>query len=110
KQFPMFSSAWTGRPDPGLSYELMFRGDSYFNVGKAELPGLKEAMAAVAAAETQQAQTAAIRDVAAIVAGEAPYIPVFFQIDDAAYHANVRGYQPNLLGKPKFLSVYLQPK
>ncbi|MGE0798261.1 MAG: ABC transporter substrate-binding protein [Lautropia sp.] len=107
KQFPMLSSAWTGRPDPGLSYELMFRKESYFNVGKVDYPGLDAAMSKMAAAASQQEQAAAISDVAAIVAKEAPYIPVFFQIDDAAYHANVRGYQPNLLGKPKFLGVNL---
>jgi peptide/nickel transport system permease protein/peptide/nickel transport system substrate-binding protein len=107
KQFPMLSTAWTGRPDPGLSYQLMFRPDSPFNAGKVDLPGLSNALAAISAAGSKDAEVQAIRNAAAIAAQEGAYIPVFFQIDDAAFHANVRGYQPNLLGKPKFGGVYL---
>ena len=31
-------SAWTGRPDPSLTYSLMFTKDAYYNAGRAPVP------------------------------------------------------------------------
>src|SRR5690606_24809481 len=47
KEGDLLLSAWTGRPDPTLSYALMYAGDSYFNTGKVPPPeGLMEALIA----------------------------------------------------------------
>ena len=39
-------SSWSGRPDPSLTYSLMFGSDSFFNPGHGVTPGLDEAIAA----------------------------------------------------------------
>src|SRR5258708_24692015 len=31
-------AAWTGRPDPSLTYSLMFTKDAYYNGGRAPVP------------------------------------------------------------------------
>ena len=36
-------AAWTGRPDPSLTYSLMFTKDAYYNGGRAPVPPELEA-------------------------------------------------------------------
>jgi hypothetical protein len=44
KKFDVLLSAWTGRPDPAMTYGLMYAKDAYFNAGRVEVshhhPGL----------------------------------------------------------------------
>ena len=39
-------SSWSGRPDPSLTYSLMFGSKSFFNPGHGVTPGLDAAIAA----------------------------------------------------------------
>jgi peptide/nickel transport system substrate-binding protein len=33
----MLLSAWTGRPDPSMTYSLMYSKDAYFNAGRSTM-------------------------------------------------------------------------
>lgn len=103
----MLLAAWTGRPDPSLSYALMFGKDGYFNPGGAETPGLEAALAATRASEALEARKAAFANVQRIVLENALFGPLVFQSQLVAHTAKVQGWVPTLLGKPRFDDVFL---
>ncbi len=102
-------SAWTGRPDPSLTYSLMFSKDAYFNAGRADPPpGLAEALDASRLKENIDDRKRAFATVQQLVMENALVAPLCFQYELDAMTAKVKGYRPNLLGKPKFEDVYLE--
>ncbi len=102
-------SGWTGRPDPSLSYSLMFGKDSYFNPGRVEgAPGLQGALEATRAVPDQAQRKARFAVVQKMAAEQALYVPLLFQTDTTAITKHVHGFTPNLLGKPRFNDIYLE--
>jgi peptide/nickel transport system permease protein/peptide/nickel transport system substrate-binding protein len=99
-------AAWTGRPDPSVSFALMFNKESFLNAGKAEIsPELTAAILESRRSGDKAARKAALDRAQLLVAENALYIPLVFQPEIAAYTAKVKGYQSNLLGKPRFDDV-----
>lgn len=108
KKGDMFLSAWTGRPDPSLTYQLLFAKDSYFNAGRVEgAAGLTEALAATRVSADPAERRAAFAKLQRIVTENALAVPLMFQPEFDAMIGKVKGYRPNLLGKPKFEDVFL---
>jgi peptide/nickel transport system permease protein/peptide/nickel transport system substrate-binding protein len=107
KQGDLLLAGWTGRPDPTLSYTLMFSKGGYFNPGGAETPGLEAALAATRASPAQDARIAAFAEVQRIVYENQLYAPLLFQSQIVAYANKVQGYRPTLLGKPRFDDVWM---
>jgi peptide/nickel transport system permease protein/peptide/nickel transport system substrate-binding protein len=102
-------AAWTGRPDPSLTYSLMFAKDSYYNAGRTEWsPELTAALLETRASEDLAARKAAFAKVQKIVVESALVMPLVFQLELDGQAAKVKGYKPNLLGKPRFDSVWLE--
>lgn len=102
-------AAWTGRPDPSLSYSLMFLKDAYYNPGRVEVsPELTEAIAASRKSEDLEGRREAFIKVQRLVMENALFAPLAFQYELDAFSNKVKGYKPNLLGKPKFEEVYLE--
>ena len=102
-------SAWTGRPDPSLTYSLMYSKDSYFNAGRADLPAdLPDALKQTRASENIEERRAAFAKVQRIVMENALVCPIAFQFELDALAAKVKGFRPNLLGKPKYEDVWLE--
>ncbi|MFT4097902.1 MAG: ABC transporter substrate-binding protein [Rhodoblastus sp.] len=102
-------SAWTGRPDPSLTYTLMYSKDSYFNAGRADVPAeLPDALKATRASESLDERKKAFAKVQRIVMENALVCPLAFQFELDAHAAKVKGYRPNLLGKPKYEGVWLE--
>ena len=61
-------AAWTGRPDPSLTYSLMFSESSYYNAGRKEWsPELTAALLETRASEDIEARKAAFAKVQKIV-------------------------------------------
>lgn len=101
-------SAWTGRPDPSLTYSLLYLKDAYFNAGRTEAsPELTQAILASRASDDLQARKQELAKVQKIVTDLALAVPLFFQFELVAHSDKVKGYEPNLLGKPKFENVSL---
>jgi ABC-type transport system substrate-binding protein len=108
KQHDAYLSAWTGRPDPSLTYQLMFGKDSFYNVGRTDpVPGLAEALLATRESSDIAARKTAFATLQRLVTENALVVPLLFQFEMDAHTAKVKGYLPNLLGKPKFENVYL---
>ncbi|WP_454620219.1 ABC transporter substrate-binding protein [Bradyrhizobium cenepequi] len=102
-------SAWTGRPDPSLTYSLMFTKDAYFNAGRAPVPSeLEAAIRESRASEDIELRRKAFATVQRLVMENAFVAPLAFQYELVAMNKKVQGYRPNLLGKPKYDDVWLE--
>jgi peptide/nickel transport system permease protein/peptide/nickel transport system substrate-binding protein len=92
---------WSGRPDPGQTYNRLFAQNSYQNPGKVAIPGLDEVLAQAVATEDTAQRAAAYAQADKLIADFAPYAPLYFRGDVTAYSTAVTGYTASLLGKPK---------
>lgn len=102
-------AAWTGRPDPSLTYSLMFTKDAYYNGGRAPVPAeLEAAIKASRASEDIEVRRKAFSTVQRLVMENAFVLPLAFQFELVAMNKKVQGYRPNLLGKPKYDDVWLE--
>lgn len=102
-------SAWTGRPDPSLTYSLMFTKDAYYNAGRAGVPGeLETAIKESRASEDIEVRRKAFAAVQRLVMENAFVVPLAFQFELVAMNKKVQGYRPNLLGKPKYDDVWIE--
>src|SRR5882724_10683188 len=102
-------AAWTGRPDPSLTYSLMFTKDAYFNGGRAPVPPeLEAAIKESRASEDIEIRRKAFATVQRLVMENAFVLPLAFQFELVAMNKRVQGYRPNLLGKPKYDDVWLE--
>ncbi len=102
-------SAWTGRPDPSLTYTLMYSKDSYFNAARADVPAeLPDALKATRLTENIEERKKAFAKVQRIVMENALVCPLAFQFELDAHAGKVKGFKPNLLGKPKYDGVWLE--
>ncbi|WP_249779865.1 ABC transporter substrate-binding protein [Bradyrhizobium sediminis] len=102
-------AAWTGRPDPSLTYSLMFTKDAYYNGGRGAVPAeLEAAIKESRASEDIQIRSKAFATVQRLVMENAFVVPLAFQFELVAMNKKVQGYRPNLLGKPKYDDVWLE--
>jgi peptide/nickel transport system substrate-binding protein len=102
-------AAWTGRPDPSLTYSLMFTKDAYYNGGRAPVPPeLEGAIKESRASEDIEIRRKAFATVQRLVMENAFVAPLAFQFELVAMNKRVQGYKPNLLGKPKYDDVWLE--
>jgi peptide/nickel transport system substrate-binding protein len=102
-------AAWTGRPDPSLTYSLMFTKDAYYNGGRAPVPPeLEAAIRESRASEDIEVRRKAFSTVQRLVMENAFVAPLAFQYELVAMNKRVQGYRPNLLGKPKYEDVWLE--
>src|SRR6266851_1695346 len=102
-------AAWTGRPDPSLTYSLMFTKDAYYNGGRAPVPPeLEAAIKESRASEDIEIRRKAFAVVQRLVMENAFVVPLAFQYELVAMNKRVQGYRPNLLGKPKYDDVWLE--
>lgn len=109
KKFDMLLSAWTGRPDPSMSYSLMFAKDAYYNAGRAEHSAELSALLQESRTREDLAfRKAVFAKIQRIVMENALVAPLGFQFEMNALSKPVQGFTPNLLGKPKFNNVWLQ--
>jgi peptide/nickel transport system substrate-binding protein len=58
--------------------------------------------------EDLEGRSAAFSRVQRLVMENALFAPLAFQFELDAFAAKVKGYKPNLLGKPKFVEVWLE--
>jgi ABC-type transport system substrate-binding protein len=93
--------AWSGRPDPGQTYNRLFAQNSYQNPGKVAIPGLDQVLTQAVSTEDTTQRAAAYAQADKLIADFAPYAPLYFRGDVTAYSTSVTGYTASLLGKPK---------
>ncbi len=109
KKFDMLLSAWTGRPDPSMTYSLMYSKDAYFNAGRVDHgQKLTELLAESRVAERIEGRKLIFWQLQRIVMEQALVAPLAFQYELVAAAQAVKGYKPNLLGKPKYEFISVQ--
>jgi ABC-type transport system substrate-binding protein len=102
-------SQWTGRPDPSLTFTLLYGKDSYFNAGRGEAsPEVTTALAESRASSDLADRKKAFARLQKLVLEQALSVPLLFQFELDAHVAKVKGFKSNLLGKPKFDGVWLE--
>lgn len=109
KKFDALLSAWTGRPDPSMTYSLMFGKGAYYNAGRSEAsPELTALLQESRASEDLAARAQVFAKIQRIAMEQALVAPLAFQFELDALSERTKGYRPNLLGKPKFEDVWLK--
>lgn len=102
-------SVYTGRVDPSQFFSIMFDKTSFINAARMEgAPGLEAAMLAARSAQKLDERRAAIQKVLRMVHEHALYVPLLLQPELDAMNAKVKGFKPNILGKPRFEDVFLE--
>ncbi len=102
-------SVYTGRTDPSQFFSIMFDPKSFINSArKWGVPELEKAMADCRTTFDLEERKKAIGRALKIISDNALYVPVILQTDIAAMQPKVRGYKPNMLGKPRFEDVSLE--
>jgi ABC-type transport system substrate-binding protein len=108
KKGDLLLSAWTGRPDPSLTYALLYSQSSYYNPGRVEPPeGYAEALAASRATQDQAERAGHLAICQKLAMDAVLSIPLSIRYEVNAAGLQVEGYRGNLLGKPKFTDVGL---
>lgn len=103
-----FVSQWTGRPDPTLTFTLLYGRGSYFNSGRQEAsPEITAALAATRASADIEERKKAFSVLQRHVLEQALSVPLLFQFEFDAHHSKVKGFKSNLLGKPRFDGVWI---
>ncbi|MFC3125470.1 ABC transporter substrate-binding protein [Pseudoroseomonas globiformis] len=104
----MLLALWTGRPDPSQPFLLVYGENGFNNAGKVPPP--PEMMQAQVESQSESSQEGRKRAFAKLeraalehaLSAELAFVPGI-----EVFTPNVRGYVPNLLGKPKFNEIHL---
>lgn len=108
KKFDAMVSAWTGRPDPSMTYMALFSKDSYYNAGRTEAsPEISSLLVNSRERFAHSDRQAVFSRLQRLIMEGAYSAPLAFQFDVAGVGPRVKGYKPNLLGKPKFVQASL---
>ncbi|WP_251551216.1 ABC transporter substrate-binding protein [Neobacillus muris] len=103
------TGSWSGRPDPQMTINSLYSKDSFYNPGKISTPEL-EGLISEAASTYEQEKRAElygkISNEAIIQQGIA--IPLFTTPATHAMNKKVKGFEPNLLGKPIFSTLWVE--
>lgn len=102
-------SVYTGRTDPSQFFSIMFDPKSFINPSRMwGAPGLEQAMADCRTTFDLEGRKKAIGKVLKILNDNALYVPLVLQPEVDAMSTRVKGFKPNMLGKPRFEEVYLE--
>lgn len=107
RKAPALLSAWTGRPDPAMTYRLLFSAEGYFNTSDEATPGIEKALERVDEATAQEERAPGLDAAAEAVYEDTPFLPLAFASNLVGVSEDVQGFEDNLLGKPKFTGITL---
>jgi len=107
KKFDILLSAWTGRPDPSMTYALGFDKGAYYNAGREADPELVKLIQQSRESEDLGERAKVFAKIQRFIMENALSAPIAFQYELDALGEKVKGYKPNLLGKPKFENISL---
>jgi len=105
RKFDCFLAAITARPDPSMVPYTLFAKGSTYNGGRQEIPGMEDALAASRSGTTQEARKTALSTVQRIALEQAVFVPLVFDVNIVALSTRFQGFQPNLMGRPRFEEV-----
>lgn len=101
-------SDWSGRPDPSVTFASVFESDAFYNDAKVEgVPGIDAAIVATRQSSDVAVRKAAFATLERLERSGALFAPLAFAPQNVVHASKVGGYVPNLLGKPRFDTVFL---
>ncbi len=106
KDFHAWQGAFSGRPDPFLTYSQTFLSTGQFNRGKMDFPGVDALINEIPKAYTQEEQKPIYEQINKRWIDEAPAIQLFYMPNYAVYSKDLAGEQPNQQGKPDLVTIY----
>ncbi|MGQ4274635.1 ABC transporter substrate-binding protein [Terrihabitans sp. B22-R8] len=105
----MIMTLWTGRPDPSLPFLLVYGENGFNNPGKVPPPPeLAAAQSESQSAVSQDDRRKAFAKLERAALEHALSCEVAFVPGIEVFSPAVKGYTPNLLGKPKFNTIWLE--
>lgn len=100
---------WSGRPDPQMTINSLYSKDSFYNPGKLSTPELESLILEAAGTYDQEQRTELYgKIVNEAIVNEGFSIPLFTTPATLAMDKKIKGFQPNLLGKPIFSSLWVE--
>lgn len=107
KKFDLLLSAWTGRPDPSMTYALGFDKGAYYNASRLADPALSALIQQSRESEDLKERAKVFAKIQRFTMENALSVPLAFQFELDALGEKVNGFKPNLLGKPKYNDISL---
>lgn len=105
----MYCVGWSGRPDPYQTYAALFSSDSAYANPYDEPAGLADLLAATIATDDQDARVGAFAELSQLAIAENHLnLNVVFRPGIQAFTSSVKGYTPNLYGKPIVNEIWLE--
>ena len=96
----MFLASWSGRVDPVITYALMVGSNSFYNASKTKYQNADEIIAELQQTFEKEQQKPLFHKLNAIWIEELPMFPLYYFANVVAYNAELKGGEPNLLGRP----------
>lgn len=100
-----FIAAITSRPDPSMVPYTIFGKSSPYNGGRKEIPGMEEALAESRNGSSNEVRKTGLSKVQRIACEQAVYVPLVFDANVTAMSKKLTGFEPNMLGRPRYESV-----
>ncbi len=108
KKAPAFYSTWTGRPDPQITINQLFSKDSFYNPGGYSTSEIESLISKAASTYDQDERATLYKEInEKAILEEAMIIPIIFEPVVSAMNQQVQGFEPNMMGKPVFSSIWL---
>lgn len=107
KRFDALLSLWTGRPDPSMTYSLVFGAGAYYNASREADPQLMALLRESRETDDNTKRAAVFSKLQRFVMEQALSVPIAFQYELDAIAERAKGYQPNLIGKPKLENMHI---
>jgi ABC-type transport system substrate-binding protein len=105
-KFNAWQGAFSGRPDPFLTYQQNFGSTGQYNRGSIKFPGVDEALDKILAATSREEQKPYYDELNRLWIEDVPLMLLFYRPQYAVYAKTLAGEQPNLQGKPNLTSLY----
>lgn len=105
RQTDVFLAAITPRPDPSMVAYTIFGKSSPYNGGRQEIPEMEEALSASRVGASQDERKLGLSRVQRIACEQAVFVPLAFDVNIAAMNKSLTGFQPNLMGRPRYERV-----
>ncbi|MBS4214187.1 ABC transporter substrate-binding protein [Neobacillus rhizophilus] len=108
KTAPAFFTSWTGRPDPQMTTRLIFSANSYLNPGKYSTPEIESLISEAASSYDQKERAKLYKEISKkALLEEAIAIPIVYDRMTSAMNKKVKGFEPNMMGKPVFSTIWM---
>jgi ABC-type transport system substrate-binding protein len=108
KKGDMYLVAWPGKPDMTQTYALLFAQNSYYNPsGASVINNVDDLINATRTSEDLGVRKAAFAKLIEAERDVASFAPICSEQIVYAMRTKVKGFEPSLLGKPKFDGVWI---